>query len=381
MAEHSKIGASSMSRWQNCPGSVALSEGMPNTSSSHAAEGTVAHNIAEFSLNNPFSPIEPNLGAIVPQEGHDIEVTKEMLEAVAVYTDYVQGLESEGGEVLVEQKLHLKDVHPDLFGTADAIVFSEKAKTLTVIDYKHGAGVGVDVENNVQLMYYALGAALQRDFKGFDKVNIAVVQPRYDHPDGPIREWSIPVIDLMEWAEVLKAAAEATDDPKAPTVPGSWCRWCKAKAVCPTLSQEALAAAAVDFKEIKADNGKLAIALSKVAAVETWAKAVREYAYQEATHGREPGGWKLVEKRPTRKWGDKAEAILDLKAYGMDDADIFQERAIKTPPQIEKVIGKKNIGDIQYLIIKKTTGTTLVPESDKRERVKKGPEQDFEKLT
>lgn len=92
MYEHSKIGASSMSRWQKCPGSVRLSEGMDDTTSIFAAEGTVAHGIAEHILNHPFDPLSPHLGETVEQDGHQITVTQEMIDAVAVYTDYIESI-------------------------------------------------------------------------------------------------------------------------------------------------------------------------------------------------------------------------------------------------------------------------------------------------
>src|SRR3546814_18193298 len=51
---HAVLGASSSHRWFHCPGSIRASEGMPNTSSVFAREGTAAHALAEPCLSPRF---------------------------------------------------------------------------------------------------------------------------------------------------------------------------------------------------------------------------------------------------------------------------------------------------------------------------------------
>ena len=48
---HSPLGASSCSRWWNCPGSVQLSKGFHGRSSVFAREGTAAHELSEMCLH------------------------------------------------------------------------------------------------------------------------------------------------------------------------------------------------------------------------------------------------------------------------------------------------------------------------------------------
>jgi hypothetical protein len=47
---HATLSPSSAVRWMACPGSVALTAGMPDHGSDHAAEGTVAHEVAQRCL-------------------------------------------------------------------------------------------------------------------------------------------------------------------------------------------------------------------------------------------------------------------------------------------------------------------------------------------
>lgn len=344
-----------------CPGSVKLSEGMPSYSSEFAAEGTQAHEAAERILNgeNPYAL----------KDEYDFD----MLTHVMLYTDYVKALH---GELLVEHRFHLKDLHDDLFGTSDAVVWIEENKTLHVCDYKHGAGVGVEVKDNPQLLYYAVGALLETKHPA-RKVVMTIVQPRCPHPDGPIRSWEIDAMDLLDWAADLVDAAKRTQEPNAPLVAGDHCRWCPAAAVCPKLLEKAQATAKLEFRQdFTYDPKVLAEALELADVVEVWVKAVREFAYQESNHGRMPPGWKLVEKRATRKWASEGEAVAALKDYGMDDLDIY-DRKMRSPAAIEKVVGKEGREFLDTLTVKESSGTTLVHETDPRPAAKSGAAEDF----
>jgi hypothetical protein len=50
MGEHSVFGPSGAHRWLNCPGSIKAEEGIPDTGSAYAIEGTNAHQLAELCL-------------------------------------------------------------------------------------------------------------------------------------------------------------------------------------------------------------------------------------------------------------------------------------------------------------------------------------------
>lgn len=375
-AAHSRIGASSAKRWMACPGSVKLSEGMPNYSSPFAEEGTQAHELAERILQWEVFPTA--------------SVDGEMLSYVELYTGYVHAL---GGELLIEHRFHLKDIHEDLFGTSDAVVWDAESKTLHVIDLKYGAGVAVEVRDNPQLLYYAMGALLETKYPA-RKVVMTIVQPRCPHPDGPIRSWEIDALDLVDWsADLLDAvkrveeAAEVFDVVQEAYSPAEWqqdylaagdhCRWCPAAAVCPKLKAKAQETAKLEFRQdLSYDAKQLAESLELADVVEGWVKSVREFAYQEANHGRMPPGYKLVEKRATRKWIDDGDAAIHLAKYGLDDLDIW-DRKMRTPAAIEKVIGKEGKDFLETLVTKESSGTTLVHESDPRPAARVGAAEDF----
>ena len=213
MTAHSKLGASGMYRWVRCPGSVALIEklALPNFTSSYAVEGSDAHALAALCLTKNHNP-GFYIGKTISPEGRKFTVTEEMAEAVQVYVDAVDAVipnTSGGYEVQIEKRFDLSAVHPGCFGTADAVIWHAFSKTLYVFDYKHGAGIAVEVENNPQLLYYGLGALLASGYPA-KRVKLVIVQPRCDHANGPVRDWEIDAIDLLDFRADLKAYAEAT---------------------------------------------------------------------------------------------------------------------------------------------------------------------------
>lgn len=366
MTAHSKIGASSMSRWSVCPASVRLSEGMPNTSSAYAQEGTRAHELAEAILNGKGGvPIED----------------MEMYEAVGVYVDYIKDLQKGCSTYGIEEKFDLSSLYPGLFGTCDAWVYHSSTATLHIIDYKHGQGIAVEVEGNKQLRYYALGALLKLNLP-VSQVEMTIVQPRAFHPDGPIRSWKIPVSDLLDFTADLVEAAERTKDVNEVPVPGDHCRFCPAAPTCSGLHETAIETAKMEFSPSLSYNvEELSSVLGKIDAIKAWASAVEKFAYEEANKGIEIPGYKLVPKRATRKWieAEKLEDTLLLE-LGLDYLDLFEPK-MKSPAQVEKILDKEGKKLLESYVSKVSTGTTLAPITDKRKPSKSSVEADFTKLT
>jgi hypothetical protein len=355
-----------MSRWSKCPGSVRLSQNIPSTTSVYAEEGTKAHELAEKILKN--EKVDFNV--------YDFE----MIEAVQVYTRYVMDERKKATEWGVEEKFDLSELHPGLFGTCDAWIYHEDAKTLEVIDLKFGQGLPVEVENNVQLKYYSLGALLKLK-KPVSTVKMTIAQPRCYHHDGPIRSTTLTANDLLEFASDLIDAALETEKEDAKLSAGDHCRFCPAAPLCPELNKQAVETAKNEFSPaLSYSPEKLSETLSIIPAIEAWAKAVKEFAYREAQAGRIAPGYKLVPKRATRKWkeGENVEERL-LKDFGLSFLDVT-EQSLRSPAQIEKLIPKADREKLEELIVKESSGDTLVPDSDKRRESKPSIETEFTKI-
>lgn len=363
--EHSPIGASGMSRWKNCPGSVALSKTVKNYSSEYADEGTEAHTLGERMLVALRDGTEkPDLS----------EYDDEMVDAVKVYVDHVRALRRPGCTQLYEHRFHLKEIHEELYGTADCVTYYPDEKLIIITDYKHGAGVFVDAEKNDQLMYYATGAVLSLGVV-VHKIRIEIVQPRIMTAQA-IRPWECDIFDIMEFADQLKQYALETEKPDAPLKAGDWCRWCAARPKCPLLKSKARELTKQVFAPSEdVDMEELEETLEWLPVLEHWITGTREYAYNRAMAGHEFKRHKLVRKRATRKYKNETKAIKAIsKATGVRFSDLFViDRKAMSPAQVEAIPAKdmkmkkselsKFLGNLTEKV---SSGFNLVPASDDR---------------
>jgi len=329
--------------------------------SSQAEEGTFAHALAEHCLltGAQADTVEYIDGERVPED---------MAEHVQVFLDYCRQYTAAGWVWWVEKKFSLAKLSPPepMFGSADFVAYNTIHHILVVADLKYGRGVVVEVEGNLQLPYYGLGAALELEQPITDVV-LAIVQPRAPHADGPVREIKMSYLELIEYGAALLAAARRTLDPNAPLNPGSHCRWCPASGVCPAQREQAFALAQIEFKPEAPHKIFLpapeTVPIEQVVewlphfdTVEAFIKACRGHVQARLEAGIEVPGWKLVAKRATRKWADEGATKQVLQ--GPD----YYESSLKSVAQVEKVMGKKAFAaTMEDHVIKQSSGHKMVP--------------------
>jgi len=347
----------------NCPGSVNLSANLPSRSSAAAEEGTAAHELAAKCLIEGSDPSGP------------------MAEAIFVYLDHLDTTHKEGDLDMVEVDLteSLRSFDPDLGGTADHVRYRPSTQELFVTDFKYGAGHFVPAENNYQLQLYALGGLLEvtkHMIGGVKKVTMTIAQPRIEHEDGKIRSWTVPVSELLKFADRAAKAASRTRDANAPLVPGEpQCTFCPARHCCPELEKVQHSLVAAEFSEtLPYDPLKLKAALDARELVKARIKALDEFAYAEAERGVEIPGYKLVAKRGVRKWTDEEAVRTWAEAKAID---AFEEPKLKSPAQLEKGLSKKEKEELAEMTVTVSSGHTLVPDSDKRQAVHKALATEF----
>jgi hypothetical protein len=382
---HAELGASSAHRWMGCPGSVRLAASVEAAPSAYAEEGTAAHMLAERCLSGGV-----DAAALIGRELNGHVVDAEMADYVQVYLDAVRAELGRGDLLLVEQHFSLERLDPpaEMFGTADAVIYKSAWRRLVVFDLKYGAGVPVEAARNPQARYYALGACLALDHLVVSEVEVVIVQPRAPHPAGPVRRESVPAFELLEWSADLLDAAERALDPDAALVPGDWCRFCPVAGVCPALRERALTTAQIEFGEAPLysppdpatltpdEVGRL---LSAAELVELWIRALRAHAHAELEACRPVPGWKLVPKRATRRWRDEDTAPAQLQDLGLAEDELFV-RKLRSPAQVEKLLGSKRKREIAALVVAESGGATLAPEADPRSPITSGAAGDFAAL-
>ena len=191
--------------------------------------------------------------------GHEIEegfkVTEEMAHAVGHAIDFVKE-EMKGNPALrlhIEKRVKIGPLigldNGELEGTSDIIL--EDGRICMSVDYKHGAGIFVEVKDNSQLKLYALGQRYAHG-KPYFRYRIVIIQPRaYSKGGRAVRDFYISEHDLVNWLQtVVRPSAHAALTPNAPRRAGEHCRWCPANGGCREHARFAASKAASEFGPI-----------------------------------------------------------------------------------------------------------------------------------
>ena len=395
--EHSSIGGSSAEQFINCPASVRMQEiANIHESSVWADDGTAAHFVGEHCLI-----FGKNTDKLKPKDfpQHKDLLSYETFEHVQKYINAVREKMTPDSHQEFEKEIDLEWLYPNskrkMFGTVDAAV-GEDFGTLHITDLKYGEWILVDVVNNSQLMYYALGAIGENNPHDYSDVVLTIVQPRMYHPDSIVRSWKISIDDLYKWGyEVLKPAIIRTEEDNAPFCMGKWCRFCDllsengTKAgVCPAIGEKIMALTNTninsdisDFPDVEKQDGKTMSELLQYTTIfNKWIKSVKGVATMKAEAGEKIEGHKLVAQKSLRQWIDEKMATKILNSSNIE-GPIFTPLKLRSPAQIEALVKRNkhlDIKEIAKLWKKPDKGYTLVPESDPRKEVDMSC--DFEKI-
>ena len=340
--KHSILPASSCERWWNCPGSVAACKDIPNPPNKYTAEGTVAHAVAESALRNPEQRLDDLIGTTRMQDGFEIEITEEMIDAVDEFAEYVLKFWAASGmpELLLETKIELKEVNAVLFGTADVIMVVP-FETVHVFDFKYGQGKRVSAWKNKQLMEYVLGVMLKEDCCKFV---IHICQPRVEDGFSSYEGTSDEILQFHKEMGQRAAAALAS---KAPLVPGDWCKqtFCPARVTCPALHKLAGELVRQDFRAVAVVDTLHIDHIIKVLkyedTIKDWMARVRDHAKELMLQGQEIPGYKVVQSFGHAKWIDEEVVVAEFED---EFGDKLWEKKLISPSRLEKLAGKKKLG-------------------------------------
>lgn len=337
---HAVFSPSSAKRWMTCPGSVALSVGIPDESSPYADEGTKAHALFEALLKGETFMVG--------------EYPPDMLRHVANAVADARELIPDGVDYSVEEKLKHSEL---IYGTAD-LVIPEHFGTLTVADLKYGQGIPVAVRENdgslnPQLLIYASMAAM-RYGDHFSHVRMVIIQPRVDADCET--DVLVPIETVTAFRDEMEKAVAAAKEPDAPLVPSKeGCRFCPARVKCPALAE---AAQLVDTsqKVPSLPPEKISEILMRREEVEGWFSAVYSYGVKLAEAGVDIPGFTLKPKRAYARWKPGAETEAE-KRYGQK---LFVQELL-SPAQARKALKKDEDQDFLETWVESTSsGMNLV---------------------
>lgn len=369
---HALLSASGSHKWLVCTPSARLEEQFPETHSSYADEGRLAHEIAELKLRKYFiEPMGPRTFSNRLKKFKESPLFQdEMLRHTDTYLEYIQAVVhgfTSPPYVAVEKRIDYSAYVPNGFGTGDCIIIG--GNTLHIVDLKYGKGVQVSAIGNPQMRLYALGAYTEYSFLyPIERVKMTIIQPRLDQ----ISEDEMTIEELLAWGESIKPIAQKAYNGEGDFVPGDHCRFCRARATC--RARKEYYDPLEDFKRMKPpliSNEEVGQILERARGLAKWVAELEEYALAECLKGNEIPGWKAVEGRSSRQYVNQDEAFAVLKAAGIDEALLYERRPLSVA-QVEKVLGKAEYRKLleEPGLVKVEPGKpTLVPASDKREAI------------
>ncbi len=326
---HARMSASKIPRVALCHGSLLAEEGLPNQSNAASERGTSIHELSERVWNGEtdFPDADPEMLAIARKY---------------VSTATEQTAHAKKRHIELDVTEALKTIHPSLGGTADLVAVG--GGTMTVADLKTGR-IEVDPTWNLQLMTYALGAAIALKAPPTINVRLAIYQP--DH--GGWREWSCTYADLMDWQDSLRELAIKAHEPDAPRTPSQdACKYCRAKVSCHALRGVAVMAAKNEFGSwITADQ------LEDAALCLSWAEAVQEAAKKQLAEKPESiTGWTMKPGARMVKFKDE-KLVAELlqgkpEAFSLKSASSILKLGIEVPEaMIEETRKAPSLGKVK----------------------------------
>lgn len=363
---HSAVGGSSAKRVLHCPGSVNLCEEWPQRDETEAAaEGTHCHEAIDLVMQGKTEKDTDVIGVYF----HDRVMTQELFEkTVEPALEQFDKLDKELGGIdfLNEQRVTFPGIE-GAFGTVD-IVGASKDRT-TVLDWKFGAGVAVEATNNAQLLYYAYAAAhTPETAKFFDKnkpIELYIIQPRV-HDGEPFTRWMTTMTQLDAFAEKLKKAVIEAASPDPRFALGDWCRWCNGQPGCDIYNNRVAVVRSLPPEVIE---GRVAEYMEYADDMITWGNRIKDLAHQLLENGATIPGWKLVGKRPTRRWADEEKTKRYFTRMKLPADERFEKKLI-SPAKAEKALKPLGISELpKDLVVSESSGTTLAPADDKRPAV------------
>lgn len=371
---HSKLSPSSSKRWLTCNPSIEFND---RKATRYSAEGSAAHTLASNCMLLGVDPAT-ELGEVYEEDGFSFTVNQEMVDCVRMYLEVVSEYSRLFGlEPINEQTIKHKSI-ADFGGTIDCC-FPQRGRPV-IIDFKYGAGVYVDVDENTQLGCYAILVHDKYIDGPFRDTEVVIVQPRCLSKGGEVIRKTILTSEFLTdlEAKIVEFSLGLISDK---LVSGSHCQFCPGAARCPELTQLALKTAVDEFSLVENDPfhlDQVKEIMDKAGVIRKFVGAVEAWAHNYMASGGEIEGYKLVEKIGNRSYFVNEENVVAAcrkKGYGKK---MLVKHVLLSPAQLEKVVGKELVNSFCE---RPNRGVVVVPITDKRiPAIKKTAVEEFEHI-
>ena len=365
------MGGSTAEQRIHCTGSAALeAEAVETTphvahSSMYAEEGAQLHALAEWYLGLEMTPSRRD--CVV--RGAELGLTVE-----DVYLRFWPAAEAVRSlferHRVVEYDLEISHEHtrtcgPGVFGTCDILARSKDGYGITA-DFKFGQGIQVYAKENMQLGFYTVGAMDQDDplVRDVSHHVFAIIQPWRD--ETVVSEWEATRSWVAAYQQLEQVAYHRIMAGDTALKAGKWCRFCRAKAICPE-QQRGLA----EFTGGEPpDLGRMTIIelanlLEQGRRAVGYLKTVERYAQALAEAGTQIPGYKLVKSVGHRRWAYEDAAEDAALSAGLTADDAYETVAL-SPAALGRVAKMKDRKlNAEPYTERPERGYRLVSDSDK----------------
>jgi hypothetical protein len=292
----------------------------------------------------------------------------------------------------------------DLGGTIDVLLISQ---LLEVIDLKDGFGL---VEPDCpQLEQYAFGAIDHLRSTGgplIGTIRLTILQPKRRGIAGHtgVMSVDIPYEEFMGRKGALIRDAVATDNPKAPLIPGDeQCKWCPHKINCPEVGKMVKQSTGMDMDAVtllmdaanstpsQKTNEELSRMCEAAPQIRQLLVAIEEEAQRRMLAGQSIAGFKLVQGVGNSAWWTNDDTMVEemLIKMGVPKESTHTQKLL-SPTQAKALVWvkkkrasggvpgesisvslspqQKGTLDSQYIVRPKGK-VTMVPESDSRSSI------------
>lgn len=316
-SNHHEFGPSKLDMYRACPGAYKMQMGLPDTASPEAQEGTMLHECMATGKTDGLDA----------EQATQVEACNAMLAQVA----------GEGAKIYKEMPVEVKDDDGSILtaGTLDvAIVKADN--TLAVIDWKFGRRAVTEVNKNMQLATYAVGAM---QTLGFEACECHVFQPR-------IHNHSVYTFAKPEAikANIRNIIARCKAD-NLLLCPCDECAYCKAKGNCPAFMAR-YKALAVPQPQLPEDAEGLARLYEQSLQVEKFCRDIKAAVLQYISDNGSCGPYTIKEKPGNREINNIPEA------YGVLQGMVTQQEFLG--------LCKVSIGGLTDMLVAKMQASAQV---------------------
>lgn len=323
-ADYLPFWASHAERWLNCPGEPYVTRAAmeaPRVQRPYTRDGILAHAIRAGLLSDK-SPREFLKPDEIPEGSYDTWLDHEQFDYVKKSVEQAKMYVALTGQTLYVEKTIPLLVHGEKINCKiDQLGVGENSVSVT--DYKHGAGLPVRIEGNPQLGIYALAA---RKLYPGKHISVAIDQPRTGIGAPQFQALDDDYLDTLR--ANLSAAVRRTRGLQYGELGfqiGPWCRFCDGhRGYCPKILEMVIRIP----KDEPASCAPWWV-LEVGDQIIEWVKGVKSEAYNAVSAGRKIPGWGIREVKGRRSWSDPehvASILSDLTGLGVSE---FENRAVK----------------------------------------------------